>query len=126
VADWHPKSLWKSWWESGDEHGSGGGANSTEGDIPEVQIDDASTPWELKLAQFCLLVAQLLTCAVVCSARAAIRRRDRIAPGPCCSDCCEDVCCALCCNPCSQCLILRHEGVTSGKYSLCSPIAVNV
>ena len=91
-----------------------------------MEIERASTPWELKLAQFCLLVAQLLTCAVVCSVRAAIRRRDQIAPGPCCSDCCEDCCCALCCNPCNQCLVLRHEGVTNGKYRLCSPVAVNV
>lgn len=135
---WRPRVFWESWFGARldlaalDEHGSGGGKNATEGDegsdiIPGVEIERVSTPWELKLAQSCLLVGQMLTCAVVCGVRRAIRRRDKIALGPLpCSDCCEDCCCALCCNPCSQCLLLRHEGATDGRYSLCSPVAVNV
>ena len=47
----------------------------------------------------------------------AIRKRDGI-PGSNCEDCCY----AWCCNPCTQCLIFRHEGrLVAGKYSLCSP-----
>ena len=47
----------------------------------------------------------------------AIRERDGI-PG----SNCEDFCYAWCCNPCTQCLIFRHEGrLVAGKYSLCSP-----
>ena len=47
----------------------------------------------------------------------AIRKRDGI-PGSNCEDCCY----AWCCNPCTQCLIFRHEGrLVVGMYSLCSP-----
>ena len=50
--------------------------------------------------------------------RMAIRKRDGI-PGSNCEECCY----AWCCNPCTQCLIFRHEGrLVAGKYSLCSPI----
>ena len=85
-------------------------------------------PLESQLAEFFLFVASLTTCCIVCNVRKAIRTRDQI-PASCCPDSCEscdDCCCTLFCGACTQCLLLRHEGVTSQKYSLCSPIAVRV
>jgi hypothetical protein len=32
----------------------------------------------------------------------------------------DDVACAVCCLPCVQCQLMRHEGMTSGRYSLAS------
>ena len=58
---------------------------------------------------------------VVWTVRSAVRARDRI-PG----NECEDCGCAFCCNPCTQCMLLRHEGARGGNYSLCSPVATVV
>ena len=84
-----------------------------------------STPWQAQAAEFFLFVASIVTCCIVCNVRKAIRTRDQIKP-TCCPDCCDDACCTMFCGACTECLILRHEGVTSQKYSLCSPIAVKV
>lgn len=66
---------------------------------------------------------------VVQAVRGTIRRRDNI-PEESCGGGCEDCCCALFCNPCTQCQILRHEGLGGGRYDLLSstggssPVAV--
>ena len=82
-------------------------------------------PWQTQLAESVLFIASIVTCCIVCNVRKAIRTRDQIKPS-CCPDCCDDACCTMFCGACTECLILRHEGVTSQKYSLCSPIAVKV
>ena len=65
-------------------------------------------------------LASAFMCLTVCQVRQAIRKRDAIPESHC--QGCEDLCCAWCCNPCTQCLIMRHEGLVKGKYSLTSPI----
>ena len=77
--------------------------------------------WTLQCAQFCLCTASLCIFAIICTVRSGIRRRDYIPPQFCCNDCCEDVWCSLLCAPCTQCMMLRHEGVTSHRYELTSP-----
>lgn len=99
--------------------------NETSGEWYSNKGDDADVPWEAQVAEFFFFVASIVTCCIVCNVRRAIRTRDQI-PASCCPDCCEDACCACFCGACTECLILRHEGVTSQKYSLCSPIAVKV
>jgi len=66
------------------------------------------------------VLGSLFTCLTICQVRMAIRKRDGILESNC--QGCEDLCCAGFCNPCTQCLIFRHEGLVGGKYSLCSPI----
>ena len=65
------------------------------------------------------LVASIIACLIVCTVRGAVRKRDNI-PTQICGDA-EDACCAFFCNPCAQCQIFNHEGVTCEKYSLCTP-----
>jgi len=71
-------------------------------------------------------MSMLCVCAIVCTVRAAVRRRDNI-PSKCCGAL-EDCCCACCCNPCTQCMLLRHEKesspIGSDGYSLCHPTAI--
>ena len=64
--------------------------------------------------------ASCISCLIVCNVRRFIRKRDGIQEEHC--QGCEDLACAACCNPCTQCLIMRHEGLVVGKYSLTSPI----
>ena len=52
--------------------------------------------------------------------RRRIRTRDRI-PATCCGCGLDDPVCALFCMPCVQCQVMRHEGMTYGRYDLCSP-----
>lgn len=67
------------------------------------------------------LVSFAIVFMVVWKVRSAIRRRDRI-PG----NECEDCSCSFFCAPCTQCMLLRHEGARGGNYSLCSPVATLV
>jgi Cys-rich protein (TIGR01571 family) len=77
------------------------------------------------------LLSFALVFGVVYTVRSAIRRREGIKP-KCCTEVpqCEDACCAWCCNPCTQCMILRHEKmaicVGNNAYSLCSQTAFPV
>lgn len=87
--------------------------------------DNSDHKWAFEVAEVCLFFASIITCCIVCHVRQQIRRRDQI-PATICPETCEDCCCAWCCGPCTECQLLRHEGVTSAKYSLCSPIAVKV
>ena len=64
-------------------------------------------------------IAGLLSCLIVMSVRSKIRARDAIAEEHCGG--CEDCCCSFWCNPCAQCQIMRHAGLTQGKYDLFSP-----
>jgi hypothetical protein len=78
------------------------------------------------VAQGLGMAATLCICMIVCTVRQHIRRRDRIPAGTCGG--CEDCCCACCCNPCTQCMLLRHElhGLKPGtneQYALCSKTA---
>jgi len=70
------------------------------------------------LALFCM-------CAIVCSVRAAVRKRDKIPSNF--LGGFEDCICSCCCNVCTQCMLLRHEKesspVGSDGYSLCHPTA---
>ena len=71
-----------------------------------------------------------LVFGVVYTVRSAIRRREGI-KAKCCTEVpqCEDACCAWCCNPCTQCMILRHEKmgcVGNNAYSVCSQTAFPV
>ena len=61
-----------------------------------------------------------MSCLIVCNVRKFIRRRDGIREEHC--QGCEDIACATFCGWCTQCLLLRHEGLVGGKYSLVSPI----
>ena len=93
---------------------------------PTAAMRRDAPPLASRAAEVCMAASSFIMFGVVCTVRAAIRKRDRIPPQAGFADCCEDCCCAFCCNPCTQCLLLRHEGVTSAKYSLCSPTAVDV
>ena len=86
---------------------------------------EAETLWSI--SSVVGFLAFILSTWVVCTVRQAIRRRDGIKEGGCCS-CCEDCCCAVCCNPCTQCQIFRHERVSCkhNTYSLCAPEATPV
>ena len=76
------------------------------------------------------LLSFFLVFYVVFTVRSAIRRREGIKPKCCIENpYCEDVCCAWCCNPCTQCMILRHEKmgcVGNNAYSVCSQTAFPV
>jgi hypothetical protein len=80
----------------------------------------------LGVSEFLGLLSMLCVCAIVCTVRAAVRRRDNI-PSNCCGAA-EDCCCAFCCNPCTQCMLLRHEKESSpignDDYSVCHPTAL--
>lgn len=58
-----------------------------------------------------------LSCLAVCQVRAAIRKRDGIKETNCAG--CEDCMCAWFCNPCTQCMIFRHEA-SPNAYAFCS------
>ena len=75
---------------------------------------------ENPLASLLGLLGSVFSCLTVCQVRRAIRTRDGIPEGSC--QGCEDLCCAGFCNLCTQCLIFRHEGLVSGKYSLSSAV----
>ena len=64
----------------------------------------------------------VLTCVLTCASRMAVRRRDGIVertqwPVP---SFCIDCVYATCCTGCTQCMMLRHEGLGGGQYELCS------
>lgn len=74
----------------------------------------------LYIGELCAAAASLCACAIVCTVRAAMRRRENIGV-QCCGQA-EDCCCATFCNPCTQCQLLRHEKEGLAKpvgYSLC-------
>ena len=68
--------------------------------------------------------ASCMSCLIVCNVRRFIRKRDGIQEEHCGG--CEDIACAACCGPCTQCLIMRHEALVFGKYSLVSPIGTPI
>jgi len=79
------------------------------------------------LSQALSLASMICVCAIVCTVRGAVRRRENIEP-ECCGDC-EDCCCAFCCNPCTQCMLLRHEKLGAPgepQYQICSPTGLPV
>lgn len=57
-------------------------------------------------------------CVLTTLVRSYIRKRDSI-PATC-MEGLDDIACACCCLPCVQCQLMRHEGMTSGRYSLAS------
>ena len=57
-------------------------------------------------------------CVLTTLVRSYIRKRDNI-PATVCAGL-DDLTCAVCCLPCVQCQLMRHEGMTSGRYSLSS------
>jgi Cys-rich protein (TIGR01571 family) len=79
----------------------------------------------LGVSELAALLALFCMCAITCTVRAAIRKRDNI-PSNCLGGF-EDCVCAACCNVCTQCMLLRHEKesspVGSDGYSLCHPTA---
>ena len=81
----------------------------------------------LYIGELCAAAASLCACAIVCTVRAAMRRRENIGV-QCCGQA-EDCCCATFCNPCTQCQLLRHEKEGLAKpvgYSLCLDTAFPV
>lgn len=94
----------------------------TENPKPEA---DAGTRTLLTISEILGAISFFTVLAIVCTVRRAVRTREGI-PAECCGDC-EDFCCACCCNPCTQCMLLRHEKmgcVGANEYSPCSPTAV--
>ena len=57
-------------------------------------------------------------CVFTMLVRSFVRDRDRI-PATLCAGL-DDCVCALCCLPCVQCQLMRHEGMTGGRYKLVS------
>ena len=57
-------------------------------------------------------------CVLTTLVRSYIRERDSI-PATLCAGL-DDVTCAICCLPCVQCQLMRHEGMTQGRYHLTS------
>ena len=93
-------------------------------------ITDTSTSAATYIGELLGFVSMLFVCLIVCMVRGAIRRREGIKP-ECCRELplCEDCCCAWCCNPCTQCMIMRHEKlgcVGHNTYSICSHTAFPV
>jgi hypothetical protein len=77
------------------------------------------------------MIASVIVCMIVCTVRGKIRQRDQIESK--CFDrmeCMEDCCCACCCNPCTQCMLLRHEKDSNPAglegYQLCNATGVPV
>ena len=93
----------------------------------EPGIEHSAAVMLLYIGELCAALASLCACAIVCTVRAALRRRENIA-----SQCCgsaEDCFCACCCNPCTQCMLLRHEKeslATPAPYALCLDTAFPV
>ena len=57
----------------------------------------------------------------LCLVRQKVRFNEGIPQETCdCCESCEDCCCAYWCNPCTSSQLLRHFGLTAGKYSLTS------
>jgi len=103
------------------------GMNTT---IPEPDVDLAHSGSLAMFGEVLGFLSFALVFYVVYTVRSAIRRREGIKP-KCCTEIpqCEDVMCAWCCNPCTQCMILRHEKkgcVGNNKYSICSQTAFPV
>lgn len=92
----------------------------------EPAIEHSAAVMLLYIGELCAALASLCACAIVCTVRGALRRRENIAPQ--CCGAAEDCVCACCCNPCTQCMLLRHElhGLKPGtneQYQLCSKTA---
>ena len=68
------------------------------------------------------LAGSLASCVIVMSLRHYVRRRDGIPAGDCQCCCGNDCCLATFCATCSTCQLMRHEGLTAGRYKLCSPL----
>lgn len=64
------------------------------------------------IAAILFAISCCCTVMIVTNARGAIRRRDNIA-----GDECRDFCLSFWCNPCTQCMLLRHEGLSGDKYN---------
>ena len=77
----------------------------------------ASTPF--LLTTFLGSSFMLGVCVLTWCIRAQIRKRDNIPPTVCSG--LDDCICALCCLMCTQCQIMRHEGLVGSKYRLFSP-----
>ena len=95
------------------EHAAG--ATGSAG-VDEEWVETAST------AASVASLAGLMACLLTCFVRNFIRRRDRI-PSiscSCCCDLCDDCMCATWCLPCVQAQLMRHEGLTEGRYAVCS------
>jgi hypothetical protein len=65
----------------------------------------------------CLTFYGLFMFFLTCQARNGARRKDGIGDP---NDYCEDCLCSWFCTFCTQCMLIRHEGLTNGKYDLCS------
>ena len=90
----------------------------------------AAPPWLNVVMLAGGAISTLFAFLIICTVRGAIRRREGIKP-ECCTEIplCEDCCCACLCNPCTQCMILRHEKlgcVGNNVYSILSPTAFPV
>jgi hypothetical protein len=85
-------------------------------DCGEERVDvDGPSLIPANVAVFLVYAATVFTFLTVCQVRAAIRKRDAIAPKNCADY--EDCCFSFFCLPCTTCQILRHE--TQGEaYSL--------
>jgi hypothetical protein len=111
---WHPLSI------IGEQFGPA---------VAEASTSSLSTT--AMIGQFLGFLSFLTVCLITCAVRGAIRRREGIKPDCCVEvDCCEDCMVAWCCNPCTQCMILRHEKMGciggSNKYSACTGTAFPV
>ena len=64
----------------------------------------------------------LASCLLTCALRRTIRRRERIPATlcACCDGVLDDCVCAVCCLCCVNTQVMRHEGLTHGRYELCS------
>lgn len=86
--------------------------------IGTVYVPSPTQQLVASLASLLFFGSLVVTCAV----RRAIRQRDDIAATTC--ESCggfDDALHALVCYPCVTCQLMRHEGLTSGHYSLCAP-----
>ena len=70
------------------------------------------------------LAGTLSSCVIIMFLRGFVRRRDSIPPGGCQCCCGNDCCLAAFCGACATCQLMRHEGLTAGRYKLCSPLGV--
>ena len=61
----------------------------------------------------------LATCIITCMVRKRVRERDNI-PATCCAPC-DDILLSCCCMCCVQAQLMRHEGLTYGRYHLTTP-----